>query len=122
MAEQVPSEVIETLYQIAGGDYAGVIGRLRTNDRVAKFVTMFADDASYGNLVNNMADGNLDEAFRAAHTLKGVSRDMGFIDLSDYASEITEALRAHDQERAQALLPTVQDEYKKVADAIAMFR
>lgn len=122
MAEQIPSEMIETLYQIAGGDYAGVIGRLRTNDRVAKFVTMFADDASYGNLVNNMADGNWDEAFRAAHTLKGVSRDMGFIDLSDYASEITEALRAHDQERAKMLLPTVQEEYKKVADAIAMFR
>lgn len=58
MTEQVPSEVIETLYQIAGGDYAGVIGRLRTNDRVAKFVTMLADDASYNNLVNNMADGN----------------------------------------------------------------
>lgn len=122
MAEQVPSEMIETLYQIAGGDYAGVIGRLRTNDRVAKFVTMFADDASYSNLVNNMADENWDEAFRAAHTLKGVSRDMGFIDLSDYASEITEALRASDQERAKLLLPTVQDEYKKVADAIAMFR
>ncbi len=122
MAEQVPSEVIETLYQIAGGDYAGVIGRLRTNDRVAKFVTMFADDASYTNLVNNMADENWDEAFRAAHTLKGVSRDMGFIDLSDYASEITEALRASDHDRAKMLLPTVQEEYKKVADAIAMFR
>lgn len=122
MAEQVPSEMIETLYQIAGGDYAGVIGRLRTNDRVAKFVTMFADDASYSNLVNNMADENWDEAFRAAHTLKGVSRDMGFIDLSDYASEITEALRASDIDRAKVLLPTVQEEYKKVADAIAMFR
>lgn len=50
MANQVPSEVVETLYQIAGGDYAGVIGRLRTNERIAKFVTMFADDASYTNL------------------------------------------------------------------------
>ena len=40
MANQVPSEVVETLYQIAGGDYAGVIGRLRTNERIAKFVTM----------------------------------------------------------------------------------
>lgn len=54
MADQVPSEVVETLYQIAGGDYAGVIGRLRTNERIAKFVTMFADDASYANLIDNM--------------------------------------------------------------------
>lgn len=122
MADQIPSDVIETLYQMAGGDYAGVIGRLRTNERVAKFVTMFADDASYPNLVSNMAAENWDEAFRAAHTLKGVSRDMGFIDLSEYASEITEALRANDHELAQKLLPTVQEEYKQVADAIAMFR
>lgn len=55
MANQVPSEVVETLYQIAGGDYAGVIGRLRTNERIAKFVTMFADDASYATLIDNMA-------------------------------------------------------------------
>ena len=76
MANQVPSEVVETLYQIAGGDYAGVIGRLRTNERIAKFVTMFADDASYTNLIDNMAAENWDEAFRAAHTLKGTARDI----------------------------------------------
>lgn len=122
MANQVPSEVVETLYQIAGGDYAGVIGRLRTNERIAKFVTMFADDASYTNLIDNMAAENWDEAFRAAHTLKGTARDMGFIDLSDRASEVTEALRASDAAQAKELLPAVEDAYKQVADAIAMFR
>lgn len=119
---QVPSDAIKALYQIADGDYAGVIGRLRTNDRVAKFVTMFADDASYNNLVDNMASQNWDEAFRAAHTLKGISRDMGFVSLSKCTSEITGALRAGDHETAQELLPTVQEEYRRVADAIAAFR
>lgn len=122
MAGQVPSEAIETLYQMAGGDYAGVIGRLRTDERVAKFVTMFADDESYSNLVTNMAEQNWEEAFRAAHTLKGISRDMGFIDLSEYASDITEALRADEHDRAQELLPPVQEEYQHVAEAIAAFR
>lgn len=122
MANQVPSKVVETLYQIAGGDYAGVIGRLRTNERIAKFVTMFADDASYTNLIDNMAAENWDEAFRAAHTLKGTARDMGFIDLSDRASEVTEALRASDAAQAKELLPAVEDAYKQVSDAIAMFR
>lgn len=122
MADQVPSEVVETLYQIAGGDYAGVIGRLRTNERIAKFVTMFADDASYANLIDNMAAENWDEAFRAAYALKGTARDMGFIELSDRASEVTEALRASDTTQAKELLPAVQDAYKQVADAIAMFR
>lgn len=107
---------------MAGGDYADVIGRLRTNERVAKFVTMFADDTSYDNLVTNMAEQDWEEAFRAAHTLKGISRDMGFIDLSEYASDITEALRADEHERAQELLPSVQEEYQHVAEAIAAFR
>lgn len=122
MSEPISSEVIETLYQVAGGDYAGVVARLRTNERIAKFVTMFADDASYTNLITFMDEENWQEAFRAAHTLKGVSRDMGFIDLSDYASEVTEALRAENHDLAKELLPPVQEEYQKVANAIAMFR
>lgn len=95
---------------------------MRTNERIAKFVTMFANDASYANLIDNMAAENWDEAFRAAHTLKGTARDMGFIELSDRASEVTEALRASDTTQAKELLPAVQDAYKQVADAIAMFR
>lgn len=47
---------------------------------------------------------------------------MGFIDLSDCASEVTEALRASDAAKAKELLPAVEDAYKQVADAIAMFR
>lgn len=47
---------------------------------------------------------------------------MGFIDLSEYASDITEALRADEHERAQELLPSVQEEYQHVAEAIAAFR
>lgn len=58
----------------------------------------------------------------ALHTLKGTARDMGFIDLSDRASEVTEALRASDAAQAKELLPAVEDAYKQVADAIAMFR
>lgn len=121
MANQIPSEVIEPLYQMAGGDYAGVIRRLGTNDRIARFVTMFANDGSYTSLVSNMADENWDEAFRAAHTLKGIAGEMGFTDLATCASKITEALREKNPDLAQELLPAVQEQYKVVADAIAMF-
>lgn len=38
------------------------------------------------------------------------------------ASEVTEALRASDAAQAKELLPAVEDAYKQVADAIAMFR
>lgn len=122
MSNPVPTEAVEALYQIAGGDYAGVVARLRTNDRIAKFVTMFADDQSYQNLISNMESGDWPVAFRAAHTLKGVSRDMGFITLSENASAVTEALRADNHDLAQELLPALQKEYQRVAEAIAAFR
>jgi HPt (histidine-containing phosphotransfer) domain-containing protein len=122
MPNQVPAEAVEALYQIANGDYAGVFGRLQTNERIAKFVTMFADDASYANLTSNMEQGNWDEAFRAAHTLKGTARDMGFIELSDAASEVTEALRANNITLAKELMPAVEDSYHLVSESIAMFR
>lgn len=122
MANPVPTEAVEALYQVTGGDYDGVVSRLRKNDRIAKFVTMFADDPSYQNLISNMESQNWEEAFRAAHTLKGVSRDMGFITVSENASEVCEALRAENPDLAKELLPALQEEYTRVAEAIAAFR
>ncbi|WP_251197579.1 Hpt domain-containing protein [Anaerotardibacter muris] len=122
MANPVPTECVEALYQVTGGDYEGVVARLRNNDRIAKFVTMFADDPSYQNLISNMESQNWEEAFRAAHTLKGVARDMGFIVVSENASEVCEALRANNPDLAKELLPALQEEYTRVAEAIAAFR
>ncbi len=38
---------------------------------IKKFVLKFLDDNSYANLKEAIAAGNVEEAFRAAHTLKG---------------------------------------------------
>lgn len=122
MANPIPTEAVPALYAITGGDYEGVVGRLRKDDRIAKFVTMFADDPSYENLITNMESRNWDEAFRASHTLKGVARDMGFIAISENASEVCEALRADNPDQAKELLPALQEEYTRVAEAIASFR
>lgn len=76
-----------------GADFDGVMSRLLTEQRVAKFVLRFPADPSFGSLLESFAAGDIDTAFRAAHTLKGTSANLGFTDLYQKASDVTEDLR-----------------------------
>ena len=84
---------IEQCYQELGGNYAEVCGRLPSQQLVEKFARKFLDDQSYAQLTGAMAAGNHDDAFRAAHTLKGVAANLSFTKLRASASELTELLR-----------------------------
>ena len=61
---------------------------------VRKFALMFLNDDSYPKLEQSLKEGNAQEAFRAAHTLKGVCQNLGFTNLYQPAYELTEVLRA----------------------------
>lgn len=62
----------------------------------------------------------IEEAFRAAHTLKGVCANLGFTQLFKVSSDLTEELRggAPDEAKLPELLEKVSSEYKKTVDAI----
>lgn len=110
---------LEQLYTEGDGDYASVIGRMRTPERVAKFLGFFVQDPSYETLRTSLANEDWDSAFRAAHTLKGVASDMGFAKLSAAASDVTEELRAKRNEGGVALMPMVDEYYRTATEAIA---
>jgi len=63
---------LQECYAAIGGDYEEVLGRLRSERLIQKFVLKFLNDPSYSLLVETMAARQYDEAFRAAHTIKGV--------------------------------------------------
>ena len=75
------------------GDYEGTLGRLCSEKLVEKFALKFLADDSYELLEESLEAGNYSEAFRAAHTLKGVSLNLGFTKLNRVSDELTEALR-----------------------------
>ncbi len=70
----------------------------------------------------NSADGdkNGEEAFRAAHTLKGVCQNLGFDNLYKASFDITEKLRGRDTEGCEELLAKVEEQYNNTVDAIHM--
>lgn len=95
---------VEECYKAMGGDYADVVSRLRTDDRIKRFLMKVLEDGSYAELVRNLTDRNIPEAFRAAHTLKGVCMNLSLTTLFHAVNQLTEALRGK-QEYSDSMAP-----------------
>ncbi len=99
-------------YQSIGADYEDVLHRLMDSDAmVARFAGKFVGDPSMGQLDDALAAQDVQAAFRAAHTLKGVAQNLGLENLYGPASELTEALRAGSMDGADALVAAVREQY-----------
>ena len=115
---------IQECYQKLGGDYAQVEKRLPGIHLIRKFIAKFLDDGSYPELCRAMEQGQTEEVFRAAHTLKGVSANLGFDRLTTSSGELTELLRGRTDgipTEAVPLLDMVRQDYELTADAIRAY-
>ena len=84
---------VKECYEKIGADYERVLGRLRKDDRIQKFLLKFLNDKSYELLCDSLETKNMEEAFRAAHTLKGVCQNLSLNPLYESSSELAERLR-----------------------------
>ncbi len=109
---------LKECYEAIGGDFSGAITRLRSEKLVTKLVLKFLADPSFPALEEAMRTANQEEAFRAAHTLKGLSLNLGFTRLGDSSSRLTEALRNTIQPEAASLFEEVAADYAETASAI----
>lgn len=97
MDEQFEKELRENG---AGVDVA--INRFMGNKGLyQKFLLKFKDDRSYEGIVENLNGGNYEGAFNSAHTLKGVSANLGLDPIYKGACEITELLRGKAPEEVE---------------------
>ena len=112
---------LQDCYAALGGDYNEVLGRLRSERLVQKFVLKFPQDGSYALLLSSLEEGNAAEAFRAAHTIKGMCQNLGFTALGEASSALTESLRGGKIEGISALLGAVKEEYARTVAAIERF-
>lgn len=113
---------IQECYTALEGNYQEVLGRLYSESLVRKFVVKFLSDQSYQLLEDSLKAGNYEEAFRAAHTLKGVTQNLSFVKLYQSSNEITEALRTQNVELALQLFPKVEADYTQTVSAIQAFQ
>ena len=113
---------IQECYAALGGDYEEVLGRLYSEALVKKFVGKVLADQSFSSLESTLKAKNYEEAFRAAHTLKGVSQNLSFTKLYQSSHEITEALRTKKYDQALQLFSTVEADYLQTAGAIQAYQ
>lgn len=113
---------IKECYCALGGNYEDVIGRLRNEKLVQKFVLKFLDDGNFEALKKALRDKNCEVAFRAAHTIKGMCQNLSFDRLASSSSSLTEALRTGDIEEGAKLFDGVAKDYECTVRAIAEFK
>ena len=114
---------LQECYAAMGGNYDEVIGRLRSERLVQKFVLKFLDDGSFDLLCRSMEGADYEEAFRAAHTIKGVCSNLAFNELLDSGSQLTEALRGGNcGPEVERLYEQVKADYARTVQAIRAFQ
>ncbi|MCI8422118.1 MAG: Hpt domain-containing protein [Lawsonibacter sp.] len=113
---------LQECYAAIGGSYEEVVGRLRSERLVQKFVLKFLSDSSYDLLCKSMEAEDYQEAFRAAHTIKGMCQNLSFTALGDSSSQLSEALRSGFTPQAPALYQQVKEDYQITVCAIQAFQ
>lgn len=109
---------MKEFYDKIGGDYGDVVKRFGGEAMAERFGKKFLSDPSFSGLKAAFESGSCEEAFRAAHTLKGVCQNLGYGDLGSVSSDMTELLRAGSIDEAKAMYGAVEAEYGKLTALI----
>lgn len=113
---------VEKCYEVMKGDYADVRSRLVTDERIKKFLLKLLSDPSFSQLSEAIEKGNAEEAFRASHTLKGISKNLSLSGLAYSTSNLTEALRGKSEIESgvDELFKKVKKDYSLTVACIQM--
>lgn len=85
-------------------------------DFYLRMVNMLLNESSFCDLEKALEKNDLEEAFRAAHTLKGVCGNLSLTPLYEKVVEITELLRSGTQMDYSELLKDILAEKKKLEE------
>lgn len=111
---------IQEFYLHAGGNYEEVLRRLCGEARIKKVLGMLSRDGSMQDLRAALEKKDYEEAFLAAHTLKGITMNLGITRLAEAVSELTETLRPRkENENIPRQLAVAEQLYVKTIEDIS---
>lgn len=101
--------------QSAGVDTDGALRRFAGKAELyQRFLQRFPEDDNFQKLSEAMPRENWDDVLKAAHTLKGVSGNLGMTRLYDACSETVRLLRESDWAGAKASYKELEAAYRAV--------
>ena len=109
---------VKECYEQMGSNYESVLGRMGSEAMIKRFALKFLNDPSFNDLIEDLIKKDGEEAFRAAHTLKGVCLNLGFDELYEVSAELTEKLRGRETAGSEELFQKVSQKYQKTVAAI----
>ena len=104
---------IRSCYEKMGADFDEVSTRLVSEALITKIAKKYIDDPSFSQLKDAFEKKDIETAFRASHTLKGVCLNVGFTQLTKDVIPLTEILRGQSWDGAQELFDQVEESQKK---------
>ncbi len=108
-------------YKAIKGDYDEIKKNLIGDEIIEELVLDFLEDNSFASLKNAYNSGDVNLAFLAAHTLKGVSASLGFNCLTEPVSIVTEKLR-NKKMPATDEIAQIESQYNKVIASINLYK
>ncbi len=94
---------VTEFYKAINADYSEVLERMLGREAlVLKFLKKFSTDPSFSRLEDAVKGGNVEEIFRASHTLKGVVSNLGLRPIMESTHILVELTRAGESVGAEA--------------------
>ena len=117
---------LQELYQEIGGDYDEAIKVLRMDKLVDKHIRKLPNNGVVDGLLAAGESMDPTELFEKAHAMKGVCANLGLVNLSNAASEITEEYRPGNprklsDDEVRAKMESIRAMYEKTVDGIRRY-
>lgn len=103
----------------AGIDVDGGITRCMGNEALyKKLIKRIWEDTNYQEILSGLKEENMETVLRAAHTLKGISGNLGFIRLYNITEEIVKMIREGREGEVEAKTEELTQSYEEVLRAL----
>lgn len=102
-----------------GADVETTLKRFMGNEKMyMKYIMKFLDDKNFDSIRENLESQNYEAVFNAAHTLKGVTANLGLNPVNAASAEISELLRGKaasevDAEKVNAVFVELTESYER---------
>lgn len=111
-----------------GADVDTTLKRFMNNEKLyLKFIFKFLDDGNYNGIQENIAKQNYKAVFEYAHSLKGVSSNLGLDPITEDVVQLTEQVRNKEPEEVDAekvaeLGKKLEESYTRFCKLIGEYR
>lgn len=113
---------IQECYECIGADYNDVLKRLQMERLVIKYVLKFLNDTNFETLEKALKQKDYEDAYRAAHTLKGISANLGFSCVYEYSTQLSELLKQNKTEELEDSFTQLKKAYLGVVSVVKQFK